>query len=230
VTVIRVIDTETTGLEPTAKVVEWATFDLVGDGKAWDRGRAIGSLINPGIPIPPEASAIHHITDEDVKDAPTWTDQLKVITGPPTPDFWAAQNNRFDMMFFNPAGARWIDTYRCALAYWPDCPAHTNQCVRYWLKLKLSDPTLAVPHRAFGDAYVTAAIVRRLLSGGALLSDLVDVSSEPALLPRFTFGKHAMTPIVQVPTDYLEWVLNSVTDNEDVQHTAYSELLRRRSR
>ncbi|MCB9169222.1 MAG: 3'-5' exonuclease [Flavobacteriales bacterium] len=29
------------------------------------------SLVDPGIPIPPEATAVHHITDADVADAPT---------------------------------------------------------------------------------------------------------------------------------------------------------------
>ena len=28
------------------------------------------SLVNPGVPIPPEATAIHHITDDMVKDQP----------------------------------------------------------------------------------------------------------------------------------------------------------------
>lgn len=32
------------------------------------------SLVNPGVPIPPEASAIHHITDDMVKDAPRLSD------------------------------------------------------------------------------------------------------------------------------------------------------------
>jgi DNA polymerase III alpha subunit (gram-positive type) len=115
--IIRVVDFETTGLvAPQAKVIEWASFDLAGEGKNWERGRAIGSLINPGIPIPPEASAVNHITDDDVKDSPSWVEQLKVITAPPVPDVWCAQNNRFDMQFFNPAGAKWVDTYRCGLA------------------------------------------------------------------------------------------------------------------
>ena len=227
-TVIRIIDTETTGLTADAKVVEWATFDLIGEGKQWERGREMGSLINPGIPIPPEASAVHHLTDDDVKDAPSWLDQLKVIMGPPFPDVWAAQNNRFDMQFFNPEGAKWIDTYRCGLVYWPECPSHSNQCMRYFLKLPLRDPAGAVPHRAFGDAYVTAAIVRRMLKGGAILSEMIEISSRPADLPRFTFGKHAMKPIRDLPNDYLQWVINNILDNEDVRYTAMQELKRRR--
>lgn len=53
---IRVIDLETTGVEPTDAVVELATWDVT-DGCVVDTGHA--QLINPGRSIPPEASAIH---------------------------------------------------------------------------------------------------------------------------------------------------------------------------
>jgi DNA polymerase III alpha subunit (gram-positive type) len=61
------IDFETTGLPPIGRAVEvgFARFE---DGKCVE---SYGSLINPGCPIPAEATAIHGITDEDVKDAPT---------------------------------------------------------------------------------------------------------------------------------------------------------------
>ena len=34
-------------------------------------------LINPGIPIPPQSTAIHGISDEDVKDAPLFREEAK---------------------------------------------------------------------------------------------------------------------------------------------------------
>lgn len=59
-----VLDTETTGLDE-ASVVEVA---VVGpDGTA-----VFEALVNPGKPIPAEASAIHGICDEDIKEAPTF--------------------------------------------------------------------------------------------------------------------------------------------------------------
>ena len=60
------IDTETTGTGPNARVVEVAVitcrFGLVVD--------VFSSRVNPGVPIPDEAVAVHGITNEDVKDAP----------------------------------------------------------------------------------------------------------------------------------------------------------------
>ena len=63
----RVIDLETTGTTADDAVVEIAAVDLVGDEILPVRA----DLVRPPIPIPPEASAIHHITDEDVVCAPT---------------------------------------------------------------------------------------------------------------------------------------------------------------
>ncbi len=41
----------------------------------------LSSLINPGIPIPPEAAAIHHITDAMVQDQPRLSDLAPKILG-----------------------------------------------------------------------------------------------------------------------------------------------------
>src|SRR5690606_20312151 len=55
-----VIDTETTGLDPgKARIVEIAALPLVA-GKL-DKKAALRRLVNPGEPIPPTATQIHHI-------------------------------------------------------------------------------------------------------------------------------------------------------------------------
>lgn len=66
-----VIDTETTGVDTrTCHIVELGAvpFDL---GRP---GQRMGTLINPGVPIPPESSAVHGIYDADVEGAPTLMD------------------------------------------------------------------------------------------------------------------------------------------------------------
>jgi exodeoxyribonuclease X len=111
-----------------------------------------------------------------------------------------------------------------------DCPSHTNACLRYWLNLKFAEDP-GPRHRAPGDAYITAAILRRALRiGGLTLAQLLDISNEPALLPRFSFGEYVGTPIAEVPSDYLEWCRRNILDNEDVNFTACCELRRRASR
>lgn len=66
---IRVIDLETTGLDSTAHVVEIGSVDLLPDGTI-DKYQE--HLVKPPSPIPAEARAVHHISDDDVAQAGTW--------------------------------------------------------------------------------------------------------------------------------------------------------------
>jgi DNA polymerase-3 subunit epsilon len=70
-------DLETTAANPEeARIVQFA-FAFVGGGKPTE---ATAGLVNPGIPIPPEATAINGITDEMVADAMSERDAVR-ITG-----------------------------------------------------------------------------------------------------------------------------------------------------
>ena len=60
-------DLETTGTDHARdRIVELAFVKILPDGCR----ETLTRRINPGIPIPPEVSAIHGITDEDVKNSP----------------------------------------------------------------------------------------------------------------------------------------------------------------
>jgi DNA polymerase III subunit epsilon len=62
-------DLETTGIKvATDRIVEICVLKVMPDGSQ----KVKTKLVNPGIPIPPEVTLIHGITDEDVKDAPTF--------------------------------------------------------------------------------------------------------------------------------------------------------------
>src|SRR5258705_3267221 len=66
---LAVIDLETTGINlGSDRIVEIAIVKMMPDGKKVVKQK----LINPEIPIPKASSDIHGITDEKVKDAPTF--------------------------------------------------------------------------------------------------------------------------------------------------------------
>ncbi|WP_460074164.1 3'-5' exonuclease [Streptomyces sp. YKOK-I1] len=69
-----VLDTETTGLTATSRIVEIAVTTVSGTV-------LLDTLLNPGgEPIPAEATAIHKITDNMVEDAPTFSEVLPRLT------------------------------------------------------------------------------------------------------------------------------------------------------
>lgn len=63
------LDLETTGADPeTARVVQWA---LVAIGHGQQVARRQHGLVNPGVPIPDEARAVHGISDAAVRERGT---------------------------------------------------------------------------------------------------------------------------------------------------------------
>lgn len=69
-------DLETTGISITHdRIVEISYLKVYPNGKEEIKSRRI----NPEMPIPPQATAIHGITDEDVKDCPTFKQIAKSL-------------------------------------------------------------------------------------------------------------------------------------------------------
>src|ERR1700730_2980087 len=66
---LAILDLETTGTTTSQdRIVEIAILTIQQDGKETPYRK----LVNPGIPIPPEATKVHGIDDDDVKDCPTF--------------------------------------------------------------------------------------------------------------------------------------------------------------
>lgn len=88
-------DLETTGLSLTHdRIVEISVIKVMPNGEEMRRTRRV----NPEMPISPEATATHHITDDDVKDEPTFRQIAKslaqIFTGC---DIAGFNSNRFDI-------------------------------------------------------------------------------------------------------------------------------------
>ncbi len=96
-----VLDTETTGLYPHRgdRMVEIAVIELINMQRT---GRVYHQRFNPERLIHPEASAVHGITNEMVKDEPTFpekVDELLQFLG--TDATVVIHNAQFDMGFLN---------------------------------------------------------------------------------------------------------------------------------
>ena len=136
----RVVDFETIGFDPPIDAVgicEVGYCDLMADpdGTHLQVGDPSSILCNPGCPIPPTASAIHHIVDADVADEPPAASILReVFTNADVPK--VAHNARYERLFYRgpecEGAHRWVCTWKCAHRVWPHAPGFSNQALRYW--------------------------------------------------------------------------------------------------
>ena len=232
--VVRVIDLETTGHSfADGGVVELGWQDVAAGEGGWALDGPPGAmLVNPGNPISPATSAIHHIVDEDVACAPAWQAAAPPILRPePRPAALAAHRAAFEQRWCLPAlsgGARWVCTYKCALRLWPNAPTHSNQGLRYWRRPAGLDRDTGLPaHRAGPDAYVTAHHLRDMLDLVGL-DQLLAWSAEPALLVRVPFGPSRGRAWNELDDAALDRVLAGESGgNQDVAYTARMEKRRR---
>jgi len=246
--VFAVMDLETTGFDPeTEAPVEVAVTSLQVGAPEECQIIALGSdLIDPGRPIPPEARAVHHLSDADVRgkiDLDTALKQWPMLNVRGMRDDQyvpVAHNARFDAAFWtgvDPQEDGWLCTYRLASHLWPNAPGHGNQVLRYWLDLD-AEMVFALtmpPHRALPDTYVTAHLLRAILEAAPDSIDTVEALHALGWAPieqsTCRFGKHRGTPWAEVPMDYLRWMRRQGADqwDADVWHTVALQWERRKS-
>ena len=224
-TIVRVIDFETTGVEPPdAQVCEVGICDVDIEAREIRPWRAWLCGVNA---MPPDVRAVHHISMADCESMepfdPAACDAEMVYA-------FAAHNFDFEGKFFQTTKPM-ICTYKCALRVWPDAPTHSNGGLRYWLEdqgLIHPDHRLTQPsHRAGPDAYVTAWLLIALLNAGATGKQMVAWTKEPRLLPKCTIGKFRGKLWSDVEAGFLGWMMRQADMDEDLKWNAAREINRR---
>lgn len=201
-------DTETTGVRPDKdRVIEIAAFDPV-------LNRTFEKLINPGMPIPSEATAIHHITNEMVQDAPSFA-QIGVefsqfCEGETV--LIAHNNDTFDMLFLRNEYARhelalpewkYLDSLKWARRYRPDLPRHSLQFLREVYQIAANNA-----HRALDDVIVLHQVFSYMVDD-LLMEDIMRLMNKPRDIQHMPFGKYQGKPLKEVPGDYVTWMASS---------------------
>lgn len=232
-TLIRVTDTETTGMNDPAEMVEigWTDIRLFPTGWGIESGPH-SRLVNPGLPISFGAMAVHHITQAEAETGISPEEARRLVKA--GADVLCAHNAAFDSRFIPGHDPAWICTYKAAKTAWPDLESHTNGAIRYARNLVAADDPRAMPsHRAGPDTWVTAHILLDLLKEYSL-EKLLDIASKPVLLLKINFGKHEGLRFSEIPFDYLDFIVNKSDmrndpKKEDVVFTAREEIRRRAS-
>ena len=163
-----VVDCETTGTDPAVdEIVSLAIVRLDADGV--ETARYV-SLVRPSCPIPPGATAVHGIGDEDVARAPCFAEIAREVLAFLDGAVFVAHNAAFDLGMLQHAFARAGADYR------PAGVACTLDAFRLLEPRELSHRlesicgrrgiTLGSAHEALGDVVATAALLRVLLDEG----------------------------------------------------------------
>ncbi len=89
------LDLETTGIDPSKdRIVEISLMKVCPDGREEVKPRRL----NPEMHIPEAATAVHHITDGDVKDCPTFREVARSLAAwIEGCDFGGYNSNKFDI-------------------------------------------------------------------------------------------------------------------------------------
>ncbi|HVM87119.1 MAG TPA: 3'-5' exonuclease [Puia sp.] len=224
---LAVIDLETTGINLSSdRIVEIAIIKIMPDGKKISKRK----LINPEVPIPKSSSDIHGITNEMVKDAPTFkqmANELKqFIEGC---DLAGYNSNRFDIpmmaeeflrvgMEFDMKGRKLIDVQKI---FHLMEQRTLSAAYKFYCNKNLDDA-----HSAEADALATWEVLEAQVRKYNQLGNTVDsvlklVGEDPVVdfarrfviengIETFNFGKHKGRPVADVlkaEPQYYDWMM-----------------------
>jgi DNA polymerase-3 subunit epsilon len=223
------LDLETTGTSVAHdRIVEIAVTWLSADGDT----RTVTRRVNPGMPIPAEATARHGISDEDVAEERPFSAFAKSLHAQLVDcDFAGFGIVRFDLPLlqaelaragveFEWSGSRVIDAMTI---YHTLEPRDLAAASRFYLDEPLAEQPSAGEHNEAGMAVLAAQLDRYEELPGDLAgldafcnperADWIDSSGRFAWRDReavLTFGRYEGTPLRQIAEerpDYLEWLL-----------------------
>ncbi|HRH50767.1 MAG TPA: 3'-5' exonuclease [Panacibacter sp.] len=224
---IAFIDLETTGISiSTDRIVEIAIVKIMPDGTKLVKRK----LINPQMPIPAGASEVHGITDEMVKDAPTFkqvANELKQFMD--NCDMGGYNSNRFDVpllieefsrsgMEFSIEGRKMIDAQK---VFHQMEQRTLSAAYKFYCNKSLEDA-----HSAEADATATwevlLAQVERYPDLGTTVESISKFTGEDDIVDFarrfikvngveiFNFGKHKGKPVTEVlklEPQYYDWMM-----------------------
>ena len=216
-----IFDTETTGLDWSGddRIIELGAVEVE---NFLPTGRTFQTYVNPGRPVSPDTVRITGITDDDLRDQPTFShptvvDAFLEFVGDAR---LVAHNASFDRGFLNaelgrlgiPAipEDRWIDTAGMAREKFPGSPASLDAlCKRFNIGLESRNF-----HGALLDSQLLAEVYLELNGGRARALDFGESSARDASgkpHPRASYGprQRPLTP--------------RLTPDESAAHNAFVE-------
>lgn len=228
------LDLETTGTNPLEdRIIEIAIVRFGLTDQSIPSRTTFGQLLNPGIPIPKQASDVHGITDEKIKNKPMFADivsQVEFMLA--DADIYGYNSNKFDVPMlvneFSRVG-KYLDLSKTRLIDIQNIfKRQESRTLSYAYKFFTGkDHTDA--HGALADVLATAEIFQKQKEMYADLIDFKDIDKLALYCnydkPRvdisghitldtdgdyvLTFGKWKNTKLKEIPSSYLSWMVSS---------------------
>ena len=222
-------DLETTGVNVASdRIVEISWLKIQPDGRESKQTQ----LVNPTIPIDPKAIAIHGITDEDVKDKPTFSEMARTLANEfEGCDFAGYNSNKFDIPLLAEEFLRAGVDFDLRKRKFIDVQVIFHKMEQRTLTAAYQfycNKVLEDAHSAEADTFATYEILKAQLDHYEHLQNDVDYLSAFSTQNRsvdlagriiyndkdievFNFGKYKGEPVEEVlkkDPGYFGWILN----------------------
>jgi DNA polymerase-3 subunit epsilon len=229
------IDLETTGVDVSKdKIVQVAALRVKPDGKIAKRTW----LVNPGIPIPPAATEIHGITDEMVKDEPTFERVAQTVASAISDHVVCGYNiDRFDLPLLR------REMYDAGVRFHKDQDTVTLDVMKLVTKMfsrklgamyeRYVGEPLVGSHDAYEDAKATMILLGAMIKQEDVIPESLEgvrefyydenrdknnhydavgklIKNEEGKI-CFNFGAHKGKPVDTEP-DYVNWMIRKKDD------------------
>ena len=233
---ILYFDTETTDIQ-SKDIVQLAILK--------EDGTTLNMFFNPRQEVSYTAMSVHHLTPEFLAKYPTFEDaklpknyEEKEFAGKDLTIYleylakeyiWVAHNVEFDKEVLERKGIeipKTICTFKLARNMFTekerDLESYSLQYLRYYLGLyKKENLDHNTAHDALSDVYFLRDLFKYIQGNSKLsIENMIQISKEPAFIRNINFGKYAgqlLTDVAKEDRGYLEWMLNNITEKEDLR-------------
>jgi len=233
-----IFDTETTGFYEEDRIIEVGAM-IIDDNDV----QILDELCSTDVPIKMEATLIHKISQEMIKDKCKFTQTKfyeRLLELNNEQNYLIAHNMPFDLGMLEKEGFvnkfRIIDTLRVAKHLLVEGKSIALPYLRYSLKLYEEEEKEALKygvvmkeHTAIGDVLVTKLLFSKLqiltkekFPNENAIEKMLEFTKTPILQKNFKYGKYKgkkISDIYNNDIEYINWLKNNIELDMDIKYT-----------
>lgn len=218
-----ILDTETHVLNGLPIQIAYAPCSLERGGLAVDDSALFDELFSiDQNKIDYGAMAVHHIIEADLVGKPSY----KTFALPHDCTYIIGHNIEYDIEAIKRCGVKTehlkpICTLALARAVFPEAPNHKLSTLCYFLSNDhdVTRKKLQSAHNAKTDILLTGELLHHILAARPVstLEELYELSCNSMVPSVMTFGKYTGTALVNLPPDYVAWLLRQDNLNKHLR-------------